>query len=220
MAQENPEAQRAVTVTGEGLVRVEPDMAVVRFGVVTRDPDPEAARRRNAEAARDAMNAVRQLGVEERRIRLETVRLQPVQEYDPETRRHIDRGFEAVRDVVVEVDDLEMLPELVALVVQRGANRLHGIAYDLRNRDQARNEALSQAVLSARDKARLLATTLDASIGRVMRINEQTFDFPRPMMRAAMEMDQAFKTEGVEPEAYAPGELEVRASVHVVFELQ
>lgn len=219
-AQTTQPMPRIVSVSGEGIVRVLPDMATLRFGVVTRDANPEEARRRNAEAARNALNAVRALGVEERKIRLETLYLQPVREYNPETRRTEEKGFEAVRDVVVEVNDLDKLPEIVARVVQQGANRLNGIQYDLSDRDKVRNEALLEAIKSARTKAALLVGALDARLGQVMQVNEQSFDFPRPMPMMRTEMAVAMKDAGAEPEAYASGEIEVRATVQVIFALQ
>ena len=213
--------QRTVSVSGEGIVRVEPDQATVRFGVVTRSEDPETARQQNAEAAARAMNAVRDLGIEERKIRLEALRLQPWREYNPDARRWIEKGFEAVRQVVVEIDDLETLPTLVAEIIEQGANRLDGIQYDVQDRDAARNEALVAAVTNAREKAQLLTQTLGVTLGPVQTINEQSFDFPRPMMRLEQaEMAMAKDASAPEPDAYAAGEIEVRATVHVVFGLQ
>lgn len=212
--------KRTVTVTGEGIVQVEPDMAVVRFGVVTVADDPEAARSQNAEASSRTMNAVRNLGIEERHIRLETLRLQPHREWIDNLRRYEERGYEAVRIVVVEVHDLEMLPVLVAEIVQQGANRLESIQYDLDDRDAARNEAMREAVLNARAKAQLLAETLNEELGVVLSINEQSFDFPRPMYRAEM-MQTASKDEAApEPDAYAAGEIEVRVNVNATFALE
>lgn len=216
VAAQDVDDTRTVSVSGEGIVHAEPDMATVRFGVVTHADDPEEARRQNAEASREAMNAVRELGVPERKMRMEVLRLQPHREYDPEQRRHVENGFEAIRIVVVELEDLDVLPMLIAEVVQRGANRLEGVQYDIQDRSGPRNEALRAALMDARDKARLMAETLEIQLGQVRRINEQQFDFPRPMMRMEAAMDVA----GAEPEAFAAGEIEVRANVQVVFELQ
>ncbi len=212
--------KRTVTVSGEGVVRVEPDQATVRFGVVTRAEDPEEARRLNAAAASEAMNAVRALGIEERKIRLETLRLQPAREYNAQTRRWDNIGFEATRQVVVELDDLEQLPTLVAEIVQKGVNRLDGIAYELKDRAEARNEALRKALGDARGKAELMASTLGEELDRVLTIGEQSFNFPRPMVRMAQAEMALSKDAAPDPDAYAAGEIEVRAVVQVVFALK
>ena len=213
--------ERTISVTGEGTVRTTPDEAVVRFGVVTQDENPEEARRRNAEASSRAMNAVRELGIPERHIRLETLRLEPMYEYDEQRRTREIVGYEAIRQVVVELNDLEQLPTLIARVVEQGANRLHGIEYGLQEQSQARNEALQEALRDAQAKAELMAETLDEEIGQVLRIEEQNVDFPRPVIQAsARAFEKAESDAAPEPDAYAAGEIEVRANVHITFALQ
>ena len=215
---QDAESARTIRVSGEGTVRVEPDQATVRFGIVTQDDDAEVAREENAEVASRAMNTIRDLGIAERKIRMETLRLQPRREYNRETRNYDQRGYEAVRQVVVEVDDLTQLPTLVTRIVQQGANRLDGINYGVADREAVRNEALAEAAQQARTKAQLLAETLGAQVGPPRQISEQSFDFPRPAFRveaAAMAKADA----APEPDAYAAGDIEVTASVQVTFDL-
>jgi uncharacterized protein YggE len=211
---------RTVTVSGEGTVTAQPDQAVVRFGVVTRAETAQEARAENATAAKNAMNAVRALDIPDEQLRMETLRLQPRREYNPETKQREEQGYEATRQVVVELGDLKVLPQLVADVVEGGANRLDAIEYQLSDRSRFRDEALREAAESARDKAGLLAETLEADLGPVRTINEQNFDFVRPRPQTArMEMAKAADAGQAEPEAYAAGEIEVSAQVQVVFDL-
>lgn len=210
--------RRTVRVSGEGVARAAPDQAVVHFGVVTVADDPEAAREQNAEAASSAMNAVRELGIPEENIQLQTLRLQPQYDYDDGRRELI--GYEAVREVVVEVDDLEQVPVLVAQIVEQGANRIERVQYELEDRDAARDEALREALREAREKAVLMVETLDGELGQVLRISEERYEAPRPVLymeaRAVAQTSDAAPA----PDAFAPGEIEVRATVQVVFELE
>lgn len=220
MAQES-KLDRAITVSGEGVVQAIPDKATVRFGIVTRHEDPEMARTENASTSKETLNAVRDLGVDQRKIRMETLRLQPVREYNPETRRPEDKGYEAARELVVEIVDLDILPNLIAKVVQHGANRLNGVTYGIQDREAIRDEALVEAVTRARSKALLMAETLNAELGMVMRIAEQSFSMPSPMVRMSDQTMMMAKAEAApEPEAYAAGEMEVRAIVQVVFQMK
>ena len=208
---------RTVTVSGEGTARAAPDEATVRFGVVTEAQTAEAARSQNAEASSRAMNAAREL-VDEDQIRLETLRLQPRYDYSGDERELI--GYEAERTAVVEVDDLDVLPRLVARVVERGANRLEGISYDLSDRASVRREALREAARDARDKAQTLAQSLDVSVGEVVQISERDYDAPQPRFRARATAGDAEQAATPEPDAYAPGEIEVSADVQVTFALE
>lgn len=213
--------QHTVSVSGEGIIKVEPDMVSVRFGVVTRDEDPVKARRLNEEAAAKALEAVRNLGVEERKIKVTVLQLNEIREYDRERRRQIPVGFEATRQVVVELDNIDTLPQLIAQVTQHGANRLFGLSYDISNREQARNDALRKAVSNAREKALVITESLDVKLGKVTRVSEERFDFPGPIPVRAMMMEQRDQMlDAGAPEAYAAGEIEVRTNVQVVFTLE
>ncbi len=210
--------QQTVSVSGEGIVKVEPDLVTVRFGVVTRDDDPVKARQLNEEAAGNALNAVRALDVEERKIKVTVLQLNELREFDRERRRQIPAGFEATRQVVVELDDLDKLPAMIAQVTQHGANRLFGLSYDIQDREQAQNDALRKAAANAREKASVLTAALDVELGRVLRIQEQSFRFPGPVAVRAMtteQMDAAMDMGS--PEAYAAGEIEGRAQVQIEF---
>lgn len=214
-------AQRQVTVQGEGKVEVAPDQAVVRFAIATTNRDPEQARARNAEASAAAMNRVRGLGIEDRHLRLETLRLQPQRRYNPETRTYDEVGFEAVRELSVTVNDLDVLPQLIAEIVQAGANRLSGVDYQLSDRDKVTQDALRLAAENARLKAELLAETLGATVGFVMQIQEGGVFVPTPKFRMdVQEMAIARDASAPEPEAYASGQIEVTANVTVTFAIQ
>jgi len=206
----------SVTVSGEATLNATPDMATVSFGVVTHHDHPDRARALNAEAAANAMNAVRALGVEEKDIRLDALQLQPRREYDPDRRIYREDGFEATRSVRVIVRDLDVLPELMVQIVAEGANRVNNIQYGLDDRDAIELEVLAAAVARARVKASVMVQQLDMELGRAIEIVEQGVSVPQPTMR--MEM-AAMAKDVAEPDAFAAGELQVRATVRVVFAL-
>ncbi len=209
---------RTVTVSGVGTVEAEPDEATIQFAVVTRAETAEEARRQNAEAAEQAMNAVRALGIADRKIQLLTLRLDEDWEYRNNER--IRKGYIARRDVKVTIEDLDLVPRLVAEVVEQGANELGGIQYGLQNRESVEDEALREALARARQKAEIMAAALDASLGRVRQVVEGGVHIPQPppvmYARAEMAMDMG---QSDHAGAYAAGEITVRATVSVTFEL-
>lgn len=212
-----PMMPRTLTVTATDTVLVAPDQVTLRFSVVTRAAEPEPARRQNAEAAEAALNAVRALGIPDRRIQLLSLRLEEDIEYQDGRRVH--RGYVARRDVKVVLDDLDALPPLVAAVVQQGANELGGIEYGLQDRQAAEDRALQAASARAREKAEVLAAALGVTLGRVVAAFEGSMVVapPQPLMhmaRAEMAFDMS------EAGAYAAGEIEVQATMTVSFEIQ
>lgn len=219
-AQETTSAQRQVRVVGESTVTTAPDQATVRFGIVSQAETAEEARAKNATASKNAMNTVRELDVPDEKMRMDALRLRPQREYNPQTETREKTGYKASRQVVVTLSDLAQLPRLVARVVQEGANRLEDIEYGLSDRTEARNEALKEAARSARDKADLLAEALNATVGSVQQIEEQSFGVDQPSPRVEQYAKSAQDRAAPEPEAYAAGEIEVSATVEVTFGLR
>jgi uncharacterized protein len=211
---------RTLSVSATDTVRVTPNRVTVRFAVVTRGQQPEPVRRENAEAAERALNAVRALGIPNRQIQLRSLRIQEDVEY--RNGRRVRLGFIARRDVEVIIDDLDRLPAVVSRVVEEGANEFGGIHYDVRDRRALENEALRRAAARARGKGEPLASALGTSIRGVHAVSESgTYVPPQPPMYGrAMAMDMAVEMEQGQPDAYAAGEIEVRANVSVTFEIE
>ena len=218
-AQDSDHHTRSITVNGEGKIAAAPDMATIRFSVVTRDKDPEKARSENADASSSALNMLRDLEISEEKIRLEQLALNPAREWDPDQRRHVDVGFEVTRGVSVETQDLDLVASIVARLVKTGANRINGVQYGLSNDQEAKSEALVLAVENARAKAIAMLAALGETLGPVMDVREQSVRVPspEPRMYAAAAMEKAADAS---PDAYAPGELDIVANAVITFEIQ
>jgi len=209
-----------VSVSGEGIIKTMPDMAHVEFAVVTRDERPDRARTENADASADALNAIRALGIEEKDIQLQNLQLNPLREYDPDRRTYIEKGYEATRSLMVTVRNLDQLPDLVATLVDAGANRMTSIQYGLEDRADIELEVLKLAVSRAKTKASVMAQQLGVEIGTVLQLSEQGISFPSPILRMEASFDMASAKGAGNPDAYASGQIEVRASVTVVFAIK
>jgi uncharacterized protein YggE len=82
-----------------------------------------------------------------------------------------------------------------------------------------KDEARRAAVQDAKKRAELLAGGLGQAAGRAIRIVEQSTDFPQPMM--AMRAMAFEKSGGASvPDQLAPGEIVVRSTVNIQFELK
>jgi uncharacterized protein len=209
-----------VTVSGEGVIKTLPDMAIVEFAVVSRNERPDRVRTENEQASAAALNAIRGLGVEEKDIKLQNLNLNQLREYDPDRRTYTENGFEATRSVTVTVIDLDSLPDLIAALISNGANRMNSIQYGLDDRDDVELEVLRMAVARARTKATVMVAELGRELGVVLQISEQGISIPSPVMRMEVSYDTMSSKSGGDPDAYASGQIEVRASVTVVFQIK
>lgn len=217
-AQDAKEFKRTVTVRGEASRQVSPDQATVNFSIVTRSKDPNLARSLNAEAGARAIKSIKDAGVPEKSIRLENLMLTPAREWDPDTRKYVELGYDVTRSVHVVIDSLDLVPGVVVRVVESGANRLEGVRYGLKSDTEIRTSVLAEAVASAKRRAEAMVASLGGELGEVLTINEEGISVPVPYVGPERMMVQ--KASADESEALPAGEIEVSANVSVTFSIK
>jgi uncharacterized protein len=197
-----------VIVTGEGIIKATPDQAWISIGAESRSKISKEAQQRNA----DAMTAVQQkiagFGIPKDAIKTTAIDLQ--MEFDYANGRQTPRGYVARNTIEVRVDELTKLGDVLDAAVSSGATMIHGLRFDVKQRDQIEATALQSAVKNATAKAQAIATGSSRQIDRVMKI-EEIADVERvPMMR---QYTMAARADATTP--IAPGELEIRAQVRL-----
>ena len=196
----------SVVVTGEGVVKVAPDQAWVRIGTESRSKVPKEAQQRNAEVMTAVQQKLAALGIAKDAVRTVGIDLQP--EFDYNNGRQTLRGYVARNTVEVRVDDFAKVGDVLDAAVSSGATNVHGLRFDVKNRDLVEEQALQRAVSNGMAKAQTIAGAAKRAIDRVLRIEEQFIGGggPQPVSERAMMRMAADASTPVEA-----GEIEVRA---------
>jgi len=198
-----------VIVTGEGQVTATPDQAWITIGSESRAKVSKEAQQRNAEAMTAVQQRIATFGIPKEAIRTTAIDLQ--MEFDYSNGKQTPRGYVARNTIQVRVDDLARLGDVLDAVVGSGASTIHGLRFDVKQREQLELSALQAAVKQAMAKAQALASGAGRAVDRVIKIEESFAgqDGPRPMM-----MERSFaKADASTP--VAAGELEIRAQVRL-----
>lgn len=213
-AQQDDDAPRLVTVTGVSEIWVEPDEAVLSFGVSSRAQTLEEAQRLQEQEARKVLAAIQGFGVAEKDV--QTSRLQMGPEYEYENQRRKQVGYRAAQTFTVILRDLTKYELLLPKLLQSGVDEVHGIQFRLANPRKHADQARAEAVRAAKEKAAALAGELGAKIGRPYRIEEHETGDAIPLQANVM-----MRAEAAGPEStIAAGQIRVSARVTVSFELQ
>jgi uncharacterized protein YggE len=133
--------ERTITVTGQGEVSVEPDMATVIIGVqaeaeIAGDALDIASASPAAILATLDIEGIASEDISSGAIRLNPRYLQSVLSSGTQI-----TGYQAVNSVEVKVTDSDRLGGLLAAVVGDGANRLNGAQFGLTDPSEATDEA-------------------------------------------------------------------------------
>jgi uncharacterized protein YggE len=133
--------------------------------------------------------------------------------------RQVPRGYVARNLIEARLDDIARVGEVIDLAVTTGANSVHGVRFDLKNREALERESLKRATADARLRAEAAAAGAGRAIDRVVRIEEPgrgPYPVPAPMAmsRAAMAADQKVDVPIV------AGEIEIRTQVVITATLK
>ncbi len=184
---------RNVSVSGQGQIDLQPDLAIIEVGVNTQAKDASAALSQNNTKMTALITALKQAGVADQDIQTNVVQLQPqysstdsagtgqAGSSSPVTLPQLI-GYQATNLVSVRSKALDKLGGLLDAVVKAGGNRIDGIRFEVSDPSQALDQARQAAWNDARHKAEQLAQLAGAQLGDVMTINE-TSNTPVPIAR-------------------------------------
>ena len=200
---------KLVTVTGQAVVKVAPDTAVIRIGVSSHGKTAREASDANARQMTAVMNAIKSNGIAPRDIQTSRLSLQP--QYDPKGGANRLLGFQVTNQLTVNIHDISRLPALLDRAIAAGANEMSGIEFEVSERSKLLDQARDEAIADAHRKAALYAQAAGTKLGGVVSITEEGAPTP-PRPYATMRA-------GAGAVPVAPGEQTLRAVVTVSYAL-
>jgi hypothetical protein len=199
---------------GQAIVTARPDRAYVTIAAESRSKNSADAQKQNAAAMAAVLQKLEQAGVPKDAIRTVGYVLQP--EFDYANGRQTFRNYLARNTVEVRLDDIDRVGLAIDAAATGGATTITGIRFDVRNRAALERDALRLAVADARARADAAAAGANATIDRIIRIEEDVnYEPPRPMMRMAAQAVERDVATPVEPST-----IEIQSRVTVTVSLR
>ena len=219
-------APPTLTVSEEGVVQLVPTKAHVNLSVETAGESLEAVQEENREKMEHVLSSLQKLGIKKERVQTSSLSVTP--QYPPRPRRQPNEsavqyvpkiiGYTVNHSLMVEVFDLTQVGRVVDRALKAGANRFSHITWGLRDSRPAQLDALKSAARKAREKAKTLAQALDVQLLQLLSVTERgSSPIPRRSTRGSGMMSMAMEDAGAVP--VSPGELTIRASVTLVYEI-
>lgn len=207
--------ETTLSISAEGSVNREPDIAFLNAGVQTQGQTAQAAMSANSTAMNGVFEALAAANIDRRDMQTSNFSLQP--QYDYSNRENGQprlTGYQASNQLTVKVRDLDNLGETMDALVSAGGNTFSGLNFALEDDRAAKNAARDIAMKEAIARAELYAAASGYEVARVVTIAESGGMRPQPMqmMAEARSMDRATPI--------ATGEVGYSITVNVVFELR
>lgn len=163
-------AARTIDVAGVGKVKIEPDLANVNIGVRSQSPEVIEAFNENSEIAENIIQTLMDMGIEQEDIQTRNFNIYQQQEQRP-GQEEPTINYVVENTVFVTVRDLDSLGEVLSVMVSEGANTIHGVTFDIENRETAIEEARQLAIEDAKAQAEAIAETAGVNLGDIYSIN-------------------------------------------------
>ncbi|GKX29842.1 hypothetical protein SH1V18_23220 [Vallitalea longa] len=205
----NKSDNRLITVVGIGRVDVEPDTAIIKIGVITKDPNVATSQDENKKIMDQVIRGLLDDGVSQTDIK--TIQYTVVPQYDYIEGKQDFRGYEVRHVIEVTVTDLSSVGMIMENAVRNGVNYQQGLNFTVDEPEKYYEDALELSIINAQDKAENIGMTLNADINpRPVKVIEKTSrDQMKPYESAV------YKDGGIPVQS---GKLTIVAMVEATFE--
>ena len=205
-----------ITVQSTEEVKVVPDMAELVFSVTTQAADAKACQEQNSKDLDNVISFLKGTGIAETSIQTSNYGLDPV--YDWNSGRTIT-GYEMNTTITVSDIPIDQAGTLISSSVEAGINSISQVTYLSSKYDETYQQALKNAIASAKVKAEAIAEAGGCTLGPVVHVEEyndnQIARYSTYKNAAVEDMAAGAASMSVEP-----GQLSVEARVTVEFEIQ
>ena len=205
----SPQDPPSIIATGESMVTVAPDRALIEISADGHAKKAADAQRLAADAMSSVQNALKSAGVAADAIKTTGYSLTP--EYDYVSGQQQFRDYVARNQIEVRVDDLSKLSAVIDASGAAGAATVSGLKFDLKARATVEQTALKEAVADAMARAGSIAAGVNRTLGPIIRISEQRIS--EPVAMRYLTTAGAGGGRGGTPTPIEPGEINVRAQV-------
>ncbi len=206
-----------INVIGESKIDALADEASVYIGIETLKDSAESSKNENSLLINRVLTSLQANDINKENIETSSYNIYP--EYDYTQNGQKLKGYKTVNILKIKTKDFAIIGKIVDVGINAGATNIQSINFELsqEKQNQIKVEAISKASEDAKIKAQATAQGLNSKLGKVSSVTVSDYRyFPRPYYRAesGIAVKEALATE------ILPGNLEVRANVNVVFELE
>lgn len=200
-----PREHHVLKVSGEGNIYAVPDLAIIILGVITENPNLQAAQTENARIISNVIDSLLQLGLPKEKIKTTAYRID--MHYDYHEGKETFQGYKVTHLLQVTIDQIEQTGRIVDTAVSNGANSVTNIQFSVKHPEIYYNQALSLAITESLQKAMTMAKTLGVTLNPIPNQVQEVSSVSQPIPLQSYSLAKSAQT------PIQPGELKISAAV-------
>ena len=213
-SQEQNKTIPQIAISGEGKVKVTPDIAIITLGVQNSGKEAKEVKIQNDVVIDKVLKYIKKFNIPASDYQTTQVSLN--KNYDYEKKKYT---YEANQTITITLKDLSKYDLLMMDVMETGINKIDGVEFKSSKIEQFETEARKKALLNAKKKAEDYLSVLPGQkLGKAILISDNSSTYyPIPVLYAKGTVMS--ETADVR-ETLAVGEIEVISNVNVSFVLE
>jgi uncharacterized protein YggE len=160
--------KRLITVTAEGVMKVDPDKALIKLGVESWNADPLVAKRQNDAKLKKIQTLAKSFKMGNDDIEVSRISIEPTY------RRGVPdfTGCYIRRTVILKLKEVSKFEDVLLHSLKAGANKIHSIEFRTTKLKDLKDQARAKAIKAAKQKAGTMASELGKEVGTPHSIRE------------------------------------------------
>lgn len=214
-----------VSATGNSKITAQPDEISVYINAQARNDSAQAAQNRAQEIREALVDELVKAGISREDIQLQSINV--YEDYDWSAGSRSSKGYIATEQVIVKSKNFSNVARIVDAAIVSGA-QVNGINFELSQakQNEYKAQALQEASADARNKAESTAAGLGKSLGMLVSVGNNEFNYYPYEVYSAKAGGVAADVSASNTEAQrvasniAPTDMDITASVRVVYKLR
>ena len=213
-----------INIEGTGTVTVSPDKAVVYLGVQTESDDAIVAQQENAEKMDRIIAALKDAGISEDDLETSGYSMYPLKSHEAKLRSYEAEeptitGYMVSNRLMVTVTDVDKVGDIIDTAVNAGVNEVQSVSFTLSDdsKQDARAQALENAVEAARSDVDTLAGILDVTILGPVEVTTSGANVMTPYSAPYAAALKEYEMGRSESTSILPSDISVTAYVQMVY---
>ncbi len=209
--------QEGIWVTGEGKVKVIPDVVNVQLGIQAQAKTIADAQNQATKAMNDVMSALTTNGVAQKDIQTQYYNIQQITRWDNDKQEQVITGYQVTNMVNAKIREIVKAGAIVDAVTLAGGDltRVNSIQFAVDDPTIYSDQAREKAMADAKDTATQLANWSGVKLGKPIYISEMNVSTPRTIPLYAKEAADSSSSTPI-----SVGELEISLTVQVTYAIR
>lgn len=210
--------RNVISASGTSTIKVDPDQAVFYLRIESLKPTAEESQTDNSERSEAVILALKEAGLTSDDISTDYYNLYKREDWSEDGPEF--RGYQADHTLKVMVDEVADVGKYIDIAITNGADGLNSVNFELSDEKQKQvfKEALTESGSEAKEKAEVLASSVGAKLGKLVKVTDSSTNYyPVPIYRDMAVLESKGGAAGVPIQIK---QIDVTATVSVDYEIK